>query len=101
MIDYVQLIRQQKPLFIEDDLEECWQNILKSMWSILLEELSPKEAIYLKAYVIEHMTMTHIAKMYKVSQPTVSRSIGNSKNKINNILKYIHYTLVLTANLYK
>ena len=101
MIDYVELIRQQKPLFIESDLEECWQKILESIWSVILDELTAKEAIYLKAYVIEHMTMTHIAKLYKVTQPTVSRSITNSKNKINNILKYIHYTSVLIANLYK
>lgn len=101
MIDYVELIRRQKPLFIEDDLEGCWQKILESIWSVILDELTAKEAIYFKAYVLEHMTMTHIAKMYKVTQPTVSRSIGNSKNKINDILKYIHYTLVLITNLYK
>ena len=101
MIDYVELIRQQKPLFIEHDLEECWQNILKSIWSIILDELSSKEAIYLNAYVIEHMTMTQIAKLYKITQPTVSRSIAISKNKINKILKYMHYTSVLITNLYK
>ena len=101
MIDYVELIRQQKPLFIEGDLEECWQKMLEPIWAIILDELTAKEARYFKAYVLEHMTMTDIAKLYKVSQPTVSRTIATCRNKINNILKYIHYTLVLMTNLYK
>ncbi len=60
---------------------------------IMKNELTPQQSICLRYKYINGKSQTEIARLLKLSQPTVSRHINAAKNVMNNSLKYCYIAL--------
>ena len=68
---------------------------------IINNELTQKQSICLRYHYINGKSQAEIAKMLKLSQPTVSRHINAAKSIVNNNLKYCYIALDKGLNKYE
>lgn len=84
------------------DREKAKQKALEAVVPLIIDnELSQKQSICLRYKYINNKNQTEIAKILKLSQPTVSRHISAAKDIMNNSLKYCYIALSTAIDEYE
>ncbi len=85
----------------ENDTQRAARKAIGAILPALFEnELTKKQEMCLKYKYIYGKTQSEIAKLLKVSQPTVSRHIARGKSIVNDKLKYCSAAILCALNEY-
>ena len=87
-------------IFDKDGFDE--QKILKNSLSFVLpkiveNELTQKQRLCFEMFYLKHKKQDEIAKILRLSQPTVSRHIKSAENIINRVGIYCIYSIKKTS----
>jgi RNA polymerase sigma factor (sigma-70 family) len=94
MIDFVENYYNDFDIDNHCDEEIAKRKAFSAVLPLIIQnELTQKQSICLKYHYINGKSQAEIAKMLKLSQPTVSRHISAAKEIVNNKLKYCYIAL--------
>ncbi len=73
---------------ISTDNDEALDRLKRNLRLARRQELTPRQALMLRLYFDEEMTMAQISEELGVNISTVSRTITRAKNRLQHCLRY-------------
>lgn len=78
----------------EKEYHDEWYHHLIKATKLAIEELPPKQKIYVKKYYYENLTLEEIAEIDHCSSTNVCRQLIAAEKRLRNILRFAHPNLI-------